>query len=115
MGKKRVLVLFKTHLDVGFTDLAETVAERYLSVYLPNAIRVGNELKGTDAPFVWTVGSWLVWRALQRDADGSVERAIRDGILRWHALPFTTHTELMSPKLFEYGLSLSKSSTSASG
>ena len=108
MAKKRVLVLFKTHLDVGFTDLAETVIERYLSVYLPNAIRVGNELKNTDTPFIWTVGSWLVWRALQRDADGSVERAIRDGILRWHALPFTTHTELMSPKLFEYGLSLSK-------
>lgn len=108
MAKKRVLVLFKTHLDVGFTDLAETVTERYLSVYLPNAIRVGNELKNTDTPFVWTVGSWLVWRALQRDRDGSVERAIRDGILRWHALPFTTHTELMSPNLFEYGLSLSK-------
>ena len=108
MVKKQVLVLFKTHLDVGFTDLAETVTERYLSVYLPNAIRVGNELKDTDAPFVWTVGSWLVWRALQRDADGSVERAIRDGILRWHALPFTTHTELMNPALFEYGLSLSK-------
>ena len=108
MAKKRVLVLFKTHLDVGFTDLAETVTERYLSVYLPNAIRVGIELKNTDTPFIWTVGSWLVWRALQRDADGSVERAIRDGILRWHALPFTTHTELMSPKLFEYGLSLSK-------
>ena len=69
---------------------------------------MGNELKGTDTPFVWTVGSWLVWRALQKDADGTVERAIRDGILRWHALPFTTHTELMSPKLFEYGLSLSK-------
>ena len=108
MAKKRVLVLFKTHLDVGFTDFAGAITERYLSVYLPNAIRVGNELKNTDAPFVWTVGSWLVWRALQRDADGSVERAIRDGILRWHALPFTTHTELMDPKLFEYGLSLSK-------
>ena len=108
MAKKRVLVLFKTHLDVGFTDLAGSITERYLSVYLPNAIRVGNELKNTDTPFIWTVGSWLVWRALQRDADGSVERAIRDGILRWHALPFTTHTELMSPKLFEYGLSLSK-------
>ena len=51
MVKKQVLVLFKTHLDVGFTDLAETVTERYLSVYLPNAIRVGNELKDTDTPF----------------------------------------------------------------
>ena len=107
MAKKRVLVIFKTHLDVGFTDLAGTVTEKYLSVYLPNAIRVGYELKDTKTPFIWTVGSWLVWRALQRDEDGSVARAIQDGVLRWHALPFTTHTELMSPKLFEYGLSLS--------
>lgn len=33
MAKKRVLVLFKTHLDVGFTDLAGSITERYLSVY----------------------------------------------------------------------------------
>ena len=108
MGRKRVLVIFKTHLDVGFTDLAEKVCDRYLNVYLPNAIRVGYELRNTKTPFVWTVGSWLVRRALERDADGSVERAIRDGIIRWHALPFTTHTELMNPTLFEYGLSLSE-------
>ena len=43
MAKKRVLVLFKTHLDVGFTDLAGAITERYLSVYLPGAIRVYTE------------------------------------------------------------------------
>ncbi len=108
MEKKKVLVIFKTHLDIGFTDFAENVTERYLSVYIPNAIRVGYELKDTDTPFIWTVGSWLVWRALMRDRDGTVERAVRDGIIRWHALPFTTHTELMNETLFEYGLSLSE-------
>jgi len=50
----------------------------------------------------------MIWQALKQDKDGRVEQAIKDGILRWHALPFTTHTELMNSELFEYGVSLSK-------
>src|SRR5690606_11657523 len=34
------------------------------------------------------------------------ERGIRAGIIRWHALPFTTHTELMSPALVREALSI---------
>ena len=37
-----------------------------------------------------------------------LERAIERGLIRWHALPFTTHSELMSPALFEAGLSFSQ-------
>lgn len=109
MKNKEVLILFKTHLDVGFTDYSESIIEKYLNTYIPNAIRVGYELKETDTPFIWTVGSWLINEALKRDADGSVERAVRDGILSWHALPFTTHTELMNTELFEYALDISES------
>lgn len=105
--KKEVLLIFKTHLDIGFTDYSEKVCERYLSDFIPNAIRVGYELKGSDTPFVWTVGSWMLWQALKNDKDGIVERAIKDGILRWHGLPFTTHTEIMNKTLFEYGVNIS--------
>ena len=105
---KEVLILFKTHLDVGFTDYAENVVSRYLNEYIPNAVKVGYELKDTDTPFRWTVGSWLVWLALKNDTTGKIEQAIKDGILCWHALPFTTHTEAMNEALFSYGLSLSK-------
>src|SRR6185312_8238584 len=37
-----------------------------------------------------------------------MERAITDGDVAWHGLPFTTHSELMDPSLFRYGLSLSQ-------
>lgn len=74
MGRKRVLVIFKTHLDVGFTDLAEKVCDRYLNVFLPNAIRVGYELRNTETPFVWTVGSWLVFRVDFRLSSAAPER-----------------------------------------
>ena len=105
---KNVLLIFKTHLDIGFTDFSKNILDKYLHEYIPNAIRVGYELRGTKTPFVWTVGSWLVWQALKQDTDGTVESAIRDGILRWHALPFTTHTELMDTTLFTYGVELSR-------
>ena len=106
--KKEVLIIFKTHLDIGYTDYAENVINCYLNEYIPNAIRVGNELKDSDTPFIWTVGSWIINEALKKDTDGVVEKAIKDGILNWHALPFTSHTELMSKQLFEYGIGISK-------
>lgn len=108
MKQKEVLILFKTHLDVGFTDYSDNIIAKYLNEYIPNAIRVGYALKDTPTPFVWTVGSWLLAMALRHDPDHRVENAIRDGILGWHALPFTTHTELMNTALFRHGLNISK-------
>ena len=62
---KEVYLIFKTHLDIGFTDKAQTVVKRYIEEFIPNAIKVGYELKDTDTPFIWTVGSWLVNEALK--------------------------------------------------
>ena len=105
---KTVYVIFKTHLDIGYTDLAKNIVRKYVESYIPKAIKIGYELKETDTPFIWTVGSWLVWEALKGDKDGAVDKAIKDGLIAWHALPFTSHTEIMSAKLFEYGISISK-------
>lgn len=108
MKQREVLIIFKTHLDIGFTDYASNIIEKYLKQYVPNAIKIGYELKDSNTPFIWTVGSWLIDQALKHDEDGVVEKAIRDGILNWHALPFTTHTELMNTQLFEKALDISK-------
>lgn len=105
---KEVLVVFKTHLDIGFTDYSKNVVDKYLNNFIPSAIETGYKLKDTDTPFIWTVGSWLVNEGLKRDKDGMLEKAIKDGIISWHGLPFTSHTEIMNTKLFEYGLSISK-------
>lgn len=107
-NQKEVLIIFKTHLDVGFTDYAENIVNKYLNEYIPNAIKVGYELKDSSTPFIWTLGSWMIAKALENDKDGIVERAIKDGILNWHSLPFTTHTELMNKELFEYALTISE-------
>lgn len=78
---KEVLLIFKTHLDVGYTDYAENVINTYFESFIPSAIKTGYELKDTDTPFIWSVGSWLIWEGLKRDKDKSLEKAIRDGII----------------------------------
>lgn len=57
---KEVYVIFKTHLDIGYTDYAENVAKKYFESFIPSAIETGYALKDTDTPFIWTVGSWLI-------------------------------------------------------
>jgi hypothetical protein len=104
---KKVVIIFKTHLDIGYTDLAEKVADNYLNVYIPKAIDLAYKYKGTNTPFVWTTGAWLIYEGLKKGIP-KLEQAINDGLIVWHGLPFTSHTELMNEELFEYGLSISQ-------
>jgi uncharacterized membrane protein YecN with MAPEG domain len=112
-NKKTVHVVFKTHLDIGFTHLAENVVKQYMEEYIPKAIALAAELEaeGGKERFVWTTGSWLIRHYLDHASEEgkqAMEQAIRKGHIVWHGLPFTTHTELMDPTLFRYGLSISQ-------
>jgi len=110
---RRVHLLFKTHLDLGFTDLAGRIHELYMQTLIPKALQLAEDLRQTDGPerFRWTTGSWLVWQYLEQCKGKDrrrMEQAIERGDIVWHALPFTTHTELMDASLFRHGLSLSR-------
>ncbi|HEX7133746.1 MAG TPA: DUF5054 domain-containing protein [Iamia sp.] len=106
-----VHLVAKTHLDIGFTAPAATVVDTYVEAYIPAALRLAASLRQRGGPerFVWTTGSWLVHTFLERtDAAGrrAAEEAIAAGDLAWHALPFTTHTELADIGLVEAGLEI---------
>lgn len=110
---KRVHLVFKTHLDIGFTDLASAVTERYMTQFIPSAIETARELRtrGGAERLVWTTGSWLIATYLEKASPENrkkLEEAIGRGDITWHALPFTTHTELMDAHLCSFGLSVSK-------
>jgi hypothetical protein len=108
-----VHLIFKTHLDIGFTDYARNVVRQYFEDFIPRAIETARILRqeGGAEQFVWTTGSWLIYEYLER-ADvqqrKQMEDAIAAGDMVWHGLPFTTHTELMDASLFRFGLSLSQ-------
>jgi hypothetical protein len=106
---RRVLVVAKTHLDVGFTATAAEVRRRYLEEFFPRAVATAAELRRRGAArLCWTTGSWILTEALRAEGpEGPVAAAVARGDLAWHAMPFTTHTELADPGLLRHGLSLS--------
>ncbi|WP_116188899.1 DUF5054 domain-containing protein [Paenibacillus taihuensis] len=110
---RKVHVVFKTHLDIGFTDLASNVVEQYFHSFIPGALDLAeafNREQGA-AKFVWTTGSWLIHEFLKTaepEQKKRMEEGIAAGSIVWHGLPFTTHTELMDPALFEHGLSIGR-------
>lgn len=110
---QRIHLIFKTHLDIGFTDFASAVIQNYFSKYIPSALHTAYEMRRTDQSekFIWTTGSWLIYEYLEQAKPAQrkeMENAILAGDITWHALPFTTHTELMDVELFRFGLSLSQ-------
>lgn len=108
---QHIHLIFKTHLDIGFTDHAAKVRRQYHEQFIPQAINTAEHFyaeNSQDPAFIWTTGAWLIWDHLNsQDADKvrRLERAIERGLIAWHALPYTTHTELMSPAVFRAGLS----------
>lgn len=112
-GDLEIHLVFKTHLDIGFTDFARNVVAGYYERFIPNAIRLARQLRESGSPdrFIWTVGSWLIHEILETgttEQRKQLEQAIVDGDIVWHGLPFTTHTELMDASLFRHALSLSR-------
>jgi hypothetical protein len=96
---EEVVVVFKTHFDIGYTDLARNVVAKYRTSMIDNALAVCEEAKAMPAEhrFVWTLSGWpmaqVLWPGQTPERRGRVEEAIRDGRLVWHALPATLHTE----------------------
>lgn len=109
----KVYVVFKTHLDVGFTDLSSVVTERYINEFIPKALDVSEKLQAENSPdrYVWTTGSWLIWKYLHAASPKEVERlekAINRGDIVWNGVPYTVESESMNRDLFETSLLLTR-------
>lgn len=109
---KKVHVVYKTHLDIGFTDMGQKVLDTYVNKYIPHAINLALELNTKEnKKFIWTVGSFLInyyFKHADKDGKRKLEEAIRKGYICWHGIAITTHTELMDRKLFEYSLEIGR-------
>ena len=111
---RNVGVIFKTHLDLGFTATADAVFQRYMAEFMPTATRQALAMAGADmaadARFRWTTGSWLVTKYLTHTrgrARREFEEALGRGLIRWHALPFTFQSEALDEPLLEAALGYS--------
>ena len=107
---KKVYVVSKTHLDLGFTDYAENIRRKYIDKFIPQAISLADKVNtDTHKNFIWTTGSWIIKEALLYSTEEQKEKlisALKKGNIVPHAMPFTTHSELLDEDTFNYGLSI---------
>ncbi|GAC1361871.1 MAG: hypothetical protein NVSMB3_10130 [Acidobacteriaceae bacterium] len=109
---KRVLLVTKCHLDVGFTMTQAKVMRRYFDVYYPAAMKTAADLRraGGDR-YVWTTGSWLLYEYLEQASTAQrreMEEAVAAGDITWHALPFSWQTEMLDRSMIEGALGISE-------
>ena len=75
---KKIIVVSKTHLDLGFTDYAENIKQKYIHSFIPEAIDLAEKVNTDDKKyFVWTTGSWILKEALKNPTQKEkLEKAI---------------------------------------
>lgn len=112
---EQIIVVFKTHFDIGYTDLASNVVQRYRTSMIDQALRVVDQNR--DLPpaqqFVWTIPGWPMtqiaenWPGQTPERQRRVLAALKDGRFAVHALPFSTHTEWLEMEDLVRGLGYS--------
>jgi len=100
---REVIVTFKTHFDIGYTDLASNVVQRYRTTMIDQALKVVDQNRDLppEQQFVWTIPGWPMskiladWEGQTPERKRQILQAFKDGRFVVHGLPFTTHTELL--------------------
>lgn len=108
-------MVFKTHFDLGYTDMASNVLHRYRTSMIDDALKVVD--RNRDLPpeqqFAWTLAGWPLaqiagdWPGQSPERRDRVMAAFRTGRFVVHALPFTLHTESLEPEDVVRGLEFS--------
>ncbi len=107
---EEVIVVSKTHFDIGYTDLASKVVDRYRTTMADKALNLVEESRSlpADQQFSWTLAGWpmaqILWPGQTPERHDRFLAAMRGGRLVPHALAFTTHTESLDLEDLTRGL-----------
>jgi hypothetical protein len=106
-----IVVVFKMHVDIGYTNLAEGVLQNYSTDMLDETLRSIDET--SDLPeaeqFVWTIPGWPLKYMLEHtslEKRVRLEKAIQEARIIPHALPVTFETEASDLENLVRGLSI---------
>lgn len=112
---RKVVVVFKTHFDLGFTGLPDEVMATYTGPIFESVRQV---MESTTAEqvgprFSWTLPAWPMKYLLHdpgvpEETRAAARRLVEEGRLHWHAWPFTTHTAFCGLEELVRGLHISR-------
>jgi alpha-mannosidase len=109
---EEVIIVYKSHFDIGYTRLASEVIHGYRTKTIEQALDVVDKNKNLpiDQQFIWTIPGWPMkkilepWPGQTPERQQRVREAFKKGRFSVHALPFTMQTEMMEPEGMVRGL-----------
>ena len=110
---QEIVVVFKTHFDIGYTDLVTNILTRYRTQFVDGAMKLIDDSRSLppEQQFVWTVPGWplkeMLWPGQTPERREKILRAVKEGRLAVHALPFSLQTESLDLEDLVRGLKFS--------
>ncbi|MDQ3929263.1 MAG: hypothetical protein M3328_08965, partial [Chloroflexota bacterium] len=112
---RKVVVVFKTHFDLGFTGLPHEVMQQYTGPIFSavRALMLSTAHEPEGLRYNWTLPAWPL-KFLLHDPSVPAETRhaarglVEQGRLNWHAWPFTTHTAFCGLEELVRGLHISR-------
>lgn len=111
---EEIIVVFKSHFDIGFTHAAPEIVNVYRTSMIDQALQIIDDSKRLPAEkqFSWTIPSWVAHQILWPGQDpvrrARVTEAIKNGRIVVHGLPVTFHTESLEAEDIVQSLKLNK-------
>jgi hypothetical protein len=112
-GVQEIVVVYKTHFDIGYTDLVTNVLTRYRTKFVDGAMTAIEHSRSLppDQQFVWTVPGWplkeMLWSGQTPDRRSKILQALKEGRLTTHAMPFSLQTESLDLEDLVRGMTFS--------
>ncbi len=109
-----IIVVYKTHFDIGFTHPAPEIVNTYRTEMIDKALNVIEESNSwpEEKRFSWTIPSWVAYQILWEGQDSTrlskIVNAIKSGRLVVHGLPVTVHTESLDLEDVVFALAFNK-------
>ena len=115
-----IVVVFKMHVDIGYTNWAEGVLQKYSGSMLDETLK-SIELTSAlpkNEQFVWTIPGWPLKYMLENCSEEKklrLGKAIKEGRIVPHALPVTFETEASDLENLVRGLAVTSDINAAYG
>lgn len=107
-----IIIVFKMHFDIGYTDWSESILQKYTTSMMDETLRSVEETGKLpkEDQFVWTLPGWPMKYIMENTSEAyksGIEKALKDGRFKVHALPFTFETESSDLETLVRGMSYS--------
>ncbi|MDH7461696.1 hypothetical protein QEG73_10420 [Chitinophagaceae bacterium 26-R-25] len=109
---KEIIVVFKTHFDIGYTHRVKDLVQYYRTSMIDRALKAMDDSKQlpADQQFEWTCPGWVMskvmepWEGQTAERRKKLDEAFASGKFVTHAMPFTIETDICEPEVLTRGL-----------